>query len=86
MITENSSGQNLGGFHHFEFWNPLAQLHIHIYHIPKFQNNLSSVYWELKQTKFGKKEKEVEEETEQKHCLPISFGELNLGVKGLVQV
>ena len=42
---------------HFEFWNPLAQLHIHIYHIPKFQNNPSHGYGEHVQTKFGRKEK-----------------------------
>ena len=34
-------------------WNPLTKLHIHIYHIPKFQNNPSSGYWELIWTKFG---------------------------------
>ena len=40
-----------------------------IYHVPKFQNDPSSVYWEFIQTDFGRKEKEVgekdEEETEQ---------------------
>ena len=57
---------------------PLAQLHIHIYQIPKFQNNPSSGYWELVHTKFGRKEKEVEEEMEQKNIsLPLSFGRLN---------
>ena len=42
---------------HFEFWNPVAQLHIHIYQIPKFQNNPYSGFWELVPTKCGRKEK-----------------------------
>ena len=50
---------------HFEFWNPLAQLHIHICHIPKFQNNPSSGYWELVRKKPRQKEKEEEEEEEE---------------------
>ena len=60
----------------FEFRNPLAQLHIHVYHIPKFQNNPFSGYWELVQTKFGWKEEEIE----RNQCLPTSFGRLNYPV------
>ena len=44
----------MGGFGHthgpalesniLNFWNPVAQLHIQIYHIPKLQNNPPSSY------------------------------------------
>ena len=32
---------------HFQYWKPVAELYIHTYHIPKFQNNPFSGYWDL---------------------------------------
>ena len=37
---------------------------------PQFQNNPSSGYWKLVQTKFGQKEKEEKGETEQTNKSP----------------
>ena len=53
----------------FEIWKPFPQLHIHVYNIPKFQNNPSNGNWELVWTKFGLKE-EVEQEG---HDGPVSL-------------
>ena len=44
-------------FRHFKFWNPIANLHIHIYHALKYHYHLSNGYQELVWTKFGRKEK-----------------------------
>ena len=74
-----------GVYHDWCQWMHLIIRNKNIYHIPKFQTNPSSGYWELVRTKFGQKEKEKEVEEEERRgrnrtkpeSLLISFGRLN---------